>query len=67
MNENRKLAEIQNIVAMWRRPGNALTSYEAMSEIRDVLEGLPRASTGALYDDHMPAPKALRAKSSFLG
>ncbi|MCA0200716.1 MAG: hypothetical protein LCH56_07715 [Proteobacteria bacterium] len=67
MNENRKLAEIQTIVAMWRRPGNALTSYEAMSEIRDVLAGLPRPSTSAVYDDQMPAPKALRGKSPFLG
>lgn len=67
MNENRKLAEINTIVAMWRRPGNALTSAEAMSEIRDVLEGLPRPSPGGVYDDHLPAPKALRAKSSFLG
>lgn len=67
MNENRKLAEINTIVAMWRRPGNALTSGEAMSEIRDVLEGLPRPPTSAAGDDHMPAPKALRAKSSFLG
>lgn len=67
MNETRKLAEIHNIVAMWRRPGNALTSHEAMSEIRDVIEGIPRASISAAYDDHLPAPKALRAKSSFLG
>jgi hypothetical protein len=67
MNEDRKLAEINTIVAMWRRPGNALTSAEAMSEIRDVLEGLPRPSTSAVYDDHLPAPKALRAKSPFLG
>ncbi len=67
MNENRKLAEIQNIVAMWRRPANALTSAEAMSEIRDVLEGLPRPPASAVHDDRMPAPKALRAKSSFLG
>ncbi len=67
MNENSKLAEIHDIVAMWRRPGNALTSYEAMSEIRDLLEGLPRPSTSAVYDDQMPGPKALRAKSPFLG
>ncbi|MCC6914428.1 MAG: hypothetical protein IT566_12060 [Rhodospirillaceae bacterium] len=67
MNENRKLAEIQNIVATWRRHTNVLTSAEAMSDIRDVLEGLPCASARAVYDDHMPAPKALRAKSSFLG
>jgi hypothetical protein len=67
MNEHRKLAEIHDIVEMWRRPSNALTSYEAMGEICDVIEGVPRAPVSAVYDDHMPAPRALRAKSSFLG
>lgn len=67
MNANRKLAEIQHVVALWQEPGSPLTSAEVMMEIRDVLDDVPRALSSGIYEDHLPTPKALRAKSSFVG
>ncbi len=45
MDPDRKLAEIQNIVALWRPGVHALTSQEAMREIESILQELPRPET----------------------
>jgi hypothetical protein len=40
-NAQRKLSEIEHVVATWLEPDSSLTSYQAMMAIMDTLEETP--------------------------